>query len=370
MALPYVAILTIMTLLVLPYIKKNNKYNVNKCRKFTLSTDFIFVFLAYLIYIFFAVSKSFMPGIGANDAYAYYLNFTMADCSLFNFMTNVTTFEPGFSFIVWIVRQLTTDYRFMILVWHTLTFILIIKFYKLIYLKNHTFLIIFVGLTLLITQFNTLRMSISILVALFSLIAMYEKRWIKSLIIIICAISVHITAVIMLPVFMVIFITYNRKNSKKSVIAILIIFGIVFTISMFGLINKFAINTEKNIYVGYSSVAWGTDAAIIVFLILSYVKFNQIRKMAGINEIFMMALPVELICIPLQLNMAMMYRMILYFIPIIYFLIPSIIQCYKETENKVKYITITIVSYAYLLLQIYSFITEEIVYLNRYIISN
>lgn len=366
MALPYVAVLTVMTLLVIPHLKKD--YNIEgEQRRLIVSAEAVMVIFAYVIYIIFAVSKSFMPGTGSNDAYAYYLNFTRADCTLKHFMTEVTTFEPGYSFVVWIVRQVTVDYRFMLWFWHTLTFVFTACFYKKVYLKNNYSLVIFMGLTILITQFNTLRMSISISIALYSLISMYEKRWIKALIIIICAASMQISAVIMLPVLIVVFIAYNRNNYKKTIVMILIILGSIMTVVMFGLINRITLGTDKSVYVGHSSVAWGTDFAVIVFLVLSYAKFGPLKKIAGINEVFMMALPIELICIPLQLNMAIMYRMILYFIPIIYSLIPSIIQCYKDAGNNINYFIVKIISYGYLISRIYAFIIEEVVYLHKYV---
>ena len=367
MALPYVAVLTVMTFLVAPYLKKD--YSIeNKQRKFVISTEAVLVFLAYLIYIVFAVSKSFMPGKGANDAYAYYLNFTRAGCSLKYFMTEVTTFEPGYSLIVWIVRQVTSEYRFMLWIWHTLSFILIVGFYKKVYLKTNYLFSVFVGLMSLMSQFNTLRMSISVSIALYSLISMYEKRWIKALIIILCAVSMHITALIMLPVLMVVFVTYNRNNYKKSLVVILIALGIILAVGMLGLINRIALGTAKSVYVGQSSIAWGTDLAIIVFSILCFAKFRQLKQLAGINEIFMVALPVGIICIPFQWNMSMMYRMLLYFLPVIFALIPSVVKCYNGVgESKIKSIAVVVISYGYLFSQIFSFITEGVVYLNKYI---
>lgn len=135
MALPYVAVLTVMTFMVAPYLKKD--YSIeNKQRKLVVSTEAVMVFLAYLIYIAFAVSKSFMPGKCANDAYAYYVDFTRADCSLSLFLTQVSSFEPGYSIIVWIVRHMTSNYKVMLWVWHTFTFVLTICFYKKVYLKK------------------------------------------------------------------------------------------------------------------------------------------------------------------------------------------------------------------------------------------
>lgn len=358
MPLPYVAVLSVMTFLVAPYLKKG--YSVeNKLRKLIVSHQTVLVFLAYVAYIVFAVSKSVMPGKGAYDAYGYYLNFTRADCTLKYFMTEVTTFEPGYSFAVWIVRQVTSDYRFMLWIWHTLTFILTVGFYKKVYLKNNYMLVIFVGLTLLISQFNTLRMSISIAIALYSLFAMYKNNWIKAVIIILCAASIHISALIMVPVFIVVFIVSNINNYKKSLVFTLIGLGIILTIAMFGIINRFALGTAKSVYVGQSSIAWGMDLAIIAFVVLGFAKMKQLKQLSRFNEILILALPVGLICIPLQLNISVMYRMLLFFGPIILALIPSIIRCYKESSTKMVYYMVSLLSYGYLISKIYSFVTEE-----------
>ena len=153
MALSYMAVLTVMTLLVSPFLKKENGViGVYKQRKLAISTEAIFAFGAYAIYIVFAVSKSVEFGVGANDAYAYYLNFTNADCSLKTFLTDVSTFEPGFSFVVWMIRQFTVNYKWVLCFWHTLTFVLTMEFYKKVYLKNNYSVVVFMGLTLLMTQ--------------------------------------------------------------------------------------------------------------------------------------------------------------------------------------------------------------------------
>ena len=364
MALPYVVVLTVMTLLVAPYLKKDHDVE-NKQRKLIVSTQVMLIFLAYLIYIIFAVSKSVMPGEGANDAYAYYLNFIRADCTLRYFMTKVTTFELGYSFAVWVVRKVTSDYRFMLWIWHTLTFILTVGYYKKVYLKTNYFFTVFVGLMLLITQFNTLRMSISIAIALFSLFAMYKKRWIKTVIIILCAASIHVSALIMVPVFIVVFIVSNRSNYKKFLLFVLIGLGIILTIAMFGIINRFALGTAKSVYVGQSSIAWGMDLAIIVFLALGFVKMKQLKQLSKFNEILILALPVGLICIPLQFNISVMYRMLLFFQPIILALIPSIIKCYRESSSKMVSYMVSFLSYGYLISQIYSFCAEGVVLLGK-----
>ena len=60
MALPYVAVLTVMTLLVIPHLKKD--YNIEgEQRRLIVSAEAVMVIFAYVIYIIFAVSKSFMP---------------------------------------------------------------------------------------------------------------------------------------------------------------------------------------------------------------------------------------------------------------------------------------------------------------------
>lgn len=216
------------------------------------------------------------------------------------------------------------------------------------------------------SQLNTLRMSISVSIALYSLISMHEKRWITALIIIICAASVQISAVILLPVLIVLFIAYNRNNYRKSLLFALIGLGIIFTIAMFGLINRIALGTDKSVNVGHSSVAWSTDLAIIIFSAICFANFKQLKNTSGLNEVLMMALPVGIICIPLQFNISVMYRMLLYFLPIIYSLIPSIIKSYSNNKNKLKYFAVIIIAYGYLFSRVYSFISEEIVFLNEY----
>ena len=138
---------------------------------------------------------------------------------------------------------------------------------------------------------------------------------------------------------------------------------------MFGIINRIALGTEKSVYVGQSSIAWSMDFAIIVFSVLGFVKMKQLKQLSRFNEILIIALPVGIICIPLQFNISVMYRMLLFFHPIILALIPSIIKCYKENSTKMVSCMVSLLSYGYLIIQINSFCTEGVALLGEYVIS-
>jgi hypothetical protein len=359
-----------MTLLIQPFVQKCPAIGITKTYSYgfqQFSGRYILVFIAYIIYIFFAVFKKIDMGLGATDAYYYMTYYADIPGSLKFYMSVITTFEPGYSVVTWLFRQVTEEYRVMLLFWHTLTFCLTIKFLRNVNLEKYSYLSVFLILLILVSQFNTLRMSISITIALIALIYLYEEKWIKSFIVILIAISMQIAAVIMIPVWIVYFLVIKRKKYPVRQIVVYTIAGVATTIVLLFPVMSIMANSVKSIYLGESSLAIGTYLAVSVIFILSVMKYKEMIALNGFNKVLIIMLPICFVCVPLQYKVAIMYRLTLYFIPVMMALIPSLCQCYSKQKNSVMGIAVIMVLYSYMLYRAYSFFTEEIPSVGPYI---
>ena len=119
-------------------------------------------------------------------------------------------------------------------------------------------------------------------------------------------------------------------------------------------------------YFGESSLALGTYLATIIIFILSLFKYNEMIEKAEINKHLIAILPVCIICAPLQFHISIMYRLTLYFIPIMVSLIPSLVSCYLKKKNSAIGVPICLVLYSYMLIRVYAFFSEEMVYIGPY----
>lgn len=366
-ALPYIAVLLAMSLLIKPYAEKCptigvKQFYLNGARQ--INYRFMLIILAYIIYIVFSIFRkiefSGEFNIGGTDAAGYADYFAGAVAPYLEYI-KITPMEKGFTTINWILRQFTSSYIFNLLFWHTLTFVLTIKFFQ--YLKFDKYSI-FAGLlilTNLISQFNTLRMSIGIAIGLIVLINLGKKKWLKALTLIIIAITIHNSGVILIPVWIVCLLIdkWNQFPIRKLVIYIgLGIIVSIFAIKIVTII--FASSPKYEFYLGEkSSVAWGTDIAVFAIFVLSILKYREMIEINPFNKILILTLPVCLICIPLQYEISIIYRMTMYFMPVLFALIPSLFKCYSKVRYSVSSIGIKVVLYGYMVFRTYSFFIEE-----------
>lgn len=367
MVLPYIGVLLITTVLTIPYFKISGVQGEIRRKRGGLRSENALLFLAYAIYILFAAFKDYKTtGFASNDAYAYYANFLQANASLRNFFV-ISSFEPGYTLITWIMRRFTENYAWTLFFWHTLTFCLNVYFYKHIYLKKNSVLAILAGFMILFTQFNTHRMAISISIAVCSFVAMDQKHWIKALFIILIAMSMQISAIIMIPVLFVAFTVNSLHRYRKTVIYALTVLGVVMCAALLGLAERILTATTKEIYLGQSAIAWGTYGAVILFFIFAIIRYRQLIQINSINRILIPALPICLVCIPLQFRIAVMYRLTLYFLPVMLALIPSLLACYKHEKQTLLKAAVYASCYIYLIMRIYDFCMDEVPLLGQYV---
>lgn len=368
---PYVLLLVFLTVCIVRYVSiSDTKVEIRQGGKLYITNfrfRYLFIYLiGYVGYIVFSLSK--VIGVsGASDAYYYKYYFEHYGQDLGLFMKE-STFEPLYSLISHIFRTFTDNYSYMLWFWYTLTFVLLIGFIKQLYMEKYSLLVILTMLTMLITQYNTLRMSISITIALTSLFLMKNDKWIKALIVIFLAMGIQVSAFIMIPVWIVNYVLTKVVGFKKEKLIFFVVVGEVLTIGSLSLVNRIIMHSSKAVYLGESSLAIGMYAITFVVFVLCLIKYDDIIAVNPINYYLINMMPVCFICIPLQYNISIFYRMVLFFVPIILGIIPSICASYRGRERKISAngLAVIIVTHFYVLSRIVSFCLEEVPYVGRY----
>lgn len=368
---PYVFLLVFLTLCIAKYVSISDvKVEIRQGGKLYITNfkmRYLFVYLlGYVGYIVFSLSKV-IGASGASDAYYYKYYFEHYGDNLALFIKE-STFEPLYSLISHLFRLFTDNYSYMLWFWYTLTFVLLIRFIRQLYMKKYSLLVIFTMLTMLITQYNTLRMTISISISLTSLYFMKNDKWIKALIVIFLAMGIQVSAFIMIPVWIVNYVLTKVVGFKKQKLIFFVLIGEVLTIAATSLVNRIVMNSSKAVYLGESSLAIGMYSITFVVFILCLIKYDEIVAVNPINYYLINMMPVCFICIPLQYNISIFYRMVLYFVPIILGIIPSICVSYRSKEKKMDAngIAVIVITHFYILSRIVSFCLEEVPYVGRY----
>lgn len=367
--LPYLLALLAISILVAPFISSYHRtacdYDGARIIDFSsMSASILLVIVAYIVYIVFVVNKQISYWNGATDAFYYREAFYAADCSLWDYLFNVSTFEIGYSCITWILRQVTESYIVALIFWHSLTFLLFTRFLCHITPGGSSLLLIVVVYTLLFTQLNTERMSVSVSLALTALVSIGDKRWIRALLLILCAMSIQISAVIMLPVYVIeLLMTREFSPFRMGAAIVILIMGSILVIPMVELIVS---GTDKAIYLGESSLAIGTylAAAISSALVLKNKRFEHFYN--GGASAVSLALPLCLMVIPMQMSISAMYRLTLYFIPMVFVVSIWLIRYAKYTGNRFLYAFACCFYVLYFLIQLNGFMTDQVSYFGIY----
>ena len=362
--IPYLVILILLSLTIF-FVKKF--FVTKNVTLDSLPTSFkynyigkIWLFIIYIIYTFFTVFRVIDVGIGGIDAYVYKLYFLGAKTSWIEAI-EYQNYEVGYATIIWLFRLLTDDYRFVLFFLYTFMFIVLVVFVRYITFNMYTFLSIFLLLALIINSFNTLRVIIAVFIGMVVYIQLFKSKYLNSILLSIVAISIHISALILFPIISVHFIINKRKNiSFKKLIFYVCSLSII-TVVLMWLAKPIIMNSNYHIYNNEGGIALQTYIMILILFLLSVLKYKQMVNINKFNKTLITILPIGLIILPLQMEYSILYRMVLYFLPIIYSLIPPLIRSLSITSiKKIHYFFIKLGLVLYLILKIIIFFTVEV----------
>jgi len=365
---PYIIVSITVSYLIYSHIINTN-YDTLKVKhyKYYNCSKKLNLFFAYIIYILFSVLRVIQYGYGGTDANAYKLHFMSADKNLFKFL-NENFFEYGFGTIVWITRLFSSNYKVMLLIWHSISFLLIVCFLKKFKKHNISFFSLLIVTFELFLQFNTLRQSISIALCLFMLALIYENKYIRATLVFIIACSIHLSSIILLPLLVLNWLRKRVKLEQQTiVIAGFSAFFIISSIFAKEILLKYIRQSEKYyVYVTTesNSLPIATLLIFITVFILSLIKYRCLIK-NEINAVLIWSLPTFFIAIIMQSFIPIFYRTVLFFTPIFIMLISEIIVILKN-ENKTNKKTGKLVNFT-IGLVLYTMLIYRIIYF--YLIS-
>lgn len=325
-----------------------------------LRIDTLALLLAYAISIVFICFRINDPSLGVLDANFYQQYFEDIPPSLPYYLTEVTTFEIGYSIATWVVRQITSQYWVMLFIWDTLIFICLTRFLSRINLSSNGFFVVLLIEATLFDQLLTLRMAISIAIALNAFVEISLNRWGRALLLLLIAASMHISALLLLPAYVIIYIYLHSNKQPFFWLILLVCGGVAIAAFSLTLIYRVVSGSAKAVYFAESSLSLGVYLTMLVFSILTFRRFWSIASDAPINIILMTLIPTCFLCVPLQLLASAFYRCLLFYIPIVLALIPSIIKSYRKSPITVTYAIVWLICYGYISLRIYSFIVSQI----------
>jgi hypothetical protein len=289
-------------------------------------------FSFFLIFIFLALRYDF-----GNDYETYLNNFNSIKNSAFSDINEYFLIEePAWLILNWIFKDLgffaltATIGLFSCVIYYQI----LKKYVNVKYYWLAIFLYIF-NPVLMVINTSAMRQSIAVLLFLYSIKFIEKKESIKYIICITLASLFHYTAIILLPVFLIIYL--NKKIGLKSATFLIIIYTIPFLFSAtLAPYLKVAITfiSEKYAYyedAGVTNSGLGFIYYSILFIYTLYCEKFQSRKIALIFKLSI----IGFLIIPLSLLVAMSGRVGIYFAPAIMVVYPALIEQIKNKNTKI-----------------------------------
>lgn len=361
---PYLITLVALTLLLtlarFNVVKLKNSSGVLTEKYSTIGI--ILLVFSYIIFVSFSIFRKIDVGFGGTDAYEYKLKFLNANGNFLNSIAK-QAYEPGYAFIIWFSRIISDDYRVALFLIYSIMFFLIVKFIKDISWSKYIPISIFLILTLWLNSFNTTRAILALFIGTFVYSLLIRKKYKMAMVTGLIATSIHTASLVLFLIIAVVIIIEKKRLFSR--------FKLFITISGISFIFLFSIKAFEvfikmmgyGVYLDWrdGEMAFGTVIIAILSFIIGLTNFSRLYNINEYNKIWLVMLPV---CIPifiLQLNFAILYRMLLFFLPIMYILIPDIIRSIsiKSSRDFMK-LPIKILLFVYLTYRIYSFLFVEL----------
>lgn len=304
--------------------------------RYSRKAKLILVF-AGLLYTAFAAARMIgHDGLGGNDSLIYQMFFQEANCSLAEFFTVRTeaVSEPLYRVLVWLVRQVTAEYRVFLAVVHGFLFLSVVNFCRFCRISREnlfSFACVFLICGELFYVFCIVRHSLALACGLWMFALLNEKKYGLALIPLVMSVGMHLAAIILIPVYVFVLLmdklqAFTLKKTALWLAAILAAECIALPV-----FNYLIRNTRYVHYLG-GGLSLGTYALLLV-LTVSFFLLCRGRQPSYDRHFEIWVVLCSWICLPLQLNYSIFYRSLLMFSPMFYRVIPFVAARYRAMED-------------------------------------
>ena len=178
-------------------------------------------------------------------------------------------YEIGYATIIWIFRKITADYRVVLLFIYSAIFVILVKYVKHIIWNRYSILSIFLLLALIINSFNTLRVILAVFIGMVVYISLYQEKYKRAVLLSIIAITIHVSALILLPVTFIFILINNRRYISFKRLVSYVLIGTLLSVIVLRIANPFITNSKYYVYGNENGIAIQTYIMILIVFVVS-----------------------------------------------------------------------------------------------------
>ncbi len=281
-----------------------------------------------VIFVFLAIRFDF-----GNDYMSYYKDFIILNSySAIDFLDKTLYYEPGWLFLIKVFQPFGffVLVMFLSLINCIIFYLFIKKFVPVQYFWLAVFIYVFTPGFMLVHA-SAMRQSIAINLFIFAIPYIYKKDFLRYILCIVLASLFHFSALILLPVYFLVFLNWKINNFWGSIIFIvfisLFIFGDKISPILFNVIGNFFQDYE--LYIGTKTEIGSGIGVVFLSLLLIFVIYYSRFQNKQINILFNIAI-IGFMFIPIGLLLAMVSRISMYFTPATIIVYPILIANIKK----------------------------------------
>lgn len=364
MRLEYIAFALICTLLLHSISKLSHRKLLLGEAIETKTTEIILSVLLILIVVLFSAFRRIGVGIGGTDAMGYQLQFEGSTGTLWEQLIEFTGWEPLHAISLWIVRKFTSNYNvFLVLTYIILSFSLI-KYAKMFELDKHYVLSTFALMLLFIDSYNIQRNTFAVFMSFYIIDAILHEKYKRATIITIVLTGFHFSAALyVLIVFAFWYIRYFQGNPRTKLLVYLVLSS---GVAVFASILAPVIlgKTRLSNYSSGSNVSYAMIMAFLLIVIFQKLFQEDICKNRNLDILTILYIGFMPMFV-FQLFYAIMYRMMLYSLPVLYILMAEYKRMLGKSKAKLA-IPFIILFDIVLIVRMMGFFTKEMVDIGDY----
>lgn len=294
--------------------------------KFNLASGTL-LFLAYVVFVIFFTFVGIDAGSGGNDAIIYKERFEHANIPLLQSL-RLQQNEWGYGLLIWLLRAITSDYRIVLFAVFSFSFFAMLYFIRHIKWTTYTVLSYSLILILLITGMCLIRNILSVSIGMIVYGLIYEKKYWKAIILATIGVSIHVTSIILYPIIIMCVLLDNKKFSVGK-LSLYLLLDATFLFLLMGVASTLVKGSKYAAYDATQGVAAATYLVFVLVLILSFARYKNLVEKNPFNRTLLIILATGLLCLVMQLQYSIAYRMLLFYIPITFALISELMEEYK-----------------------------------------
>lgn len=273
---------------------------------------------------------------------------------------NLQFYEKGYSVLVWLFSRYVGGYEiFQVFIY---SYIFLVLYYYTLRLNRsyYSFLSLMLLMFLVVNSFNTLRVVFAVFVSLPILFLLSDRRYYSSLILFLFSLSLHVSSVV---VFLFIFFHWLYSRFGFQVYSFFLISSISASVFLTLFFIPFLIGDGRLVaYAGQAGdISYGTIISVTVFLLLVSLRWNELHGLNRYNKAMVLFLCTFYIVVPVFYFYPIAYRLFLFYLPILYFLIPSVLVVYSPFKlRNIKFLPLWFAVIGYVFSRVYKFYSIEI----------